>query len=225
VWRTNWSPIHLRTELKKLYWKTNKPAIGAMTFWEDTLRHLYLPRLKTLKVLEQAIIKGASTRDFYGTAYSQFEGTFDGSKLGDPNVQLDDTLLLIELEAAKKYEADLAAHAIPVPADTGKPGSTLFPSNPGGDAIAPALPIPPEPVIVSKSKTFIGTVEVNAATARMRLVEIAEEIISILASDSLASVKVSVEISADFPEGVSDHIKRAVSENAASLGFKNKTWE
>lgn len=40
-----------------------------------------------------------------------------------------------------------------------------------------------------------------------------------------ASVKVSVEISADFPEGVSDQIKRAVSENAASLGFKNKSWE
>lgn len=38
-------------------------------------------------------------------------------------------------------------------------------------------------------------------------------------------MKVSVEITADFPEGVSDPIKRAVSENAASLGFKNKTWE
>ena len=59
----------------------------------------------------------------------------------------------------------------------------------------------------------------------MRLVQIAEEIISVLASDSQANVKVSVEITADFPEGVSDQIKRAVSENATSLGFKNKTWE
>ena len=59
----------------------------------------------------------------------------------------------------------------------------------------------------------------------MRLVQITEEIISVLTSDSHASVKVSVEISADFPEGVSDQIKRAVSENATSLGFKNKNWE
>ena len=59
----------------------------------------------------------------------------------------------------------------------------------------------------------------------LRLVEIAEEIISVLAGDSLATVKVSVEISADYPEGVSDQIKRAVSENAASLGFRNKMWE
>jgi hypothetical protein len=38
-------------------------------------------------------------------------------------------------------------------------------------------------------------------------------------------VTVSVEVTAEFPAGVSDQIKRAVSENAASLGFKNKTWE
>ena len=50
-----------------------------------------------------------------------------------------------------------------------------------------------------KAHTFIGTVEVNAATAKMRLVEIAEEIISVLASDPQATVKVTVEINADFP--------------------------
>ena len=42
-----WSPIHLREVLKKLYWKGDKTAIGGMTFWEDTLRYLYLPRLKS----------------------------------------------------------------------------------------------------------------------------------------------------------------------------------
>ena len=65
----------------------------------------------------------------------------------------------------------------------------------------------------------------SAAAAKIRLVEIAEEIIGLLASDSRASVKVSVEITADFPEGASEQLKRAVSENAGNLGFKNKTWE
>ena len=226
---TTWSPIHLRTELKKLYWKEDKPAIGAMTFWEDTLRYLYLPRLKTRSVLEQAIIKGAATRDFYGTAYSQYEGAFDGFKLGDSNVQLDDTLLLIELEAAKQYEADQAAQAAPTPTPTpgaAEPGATPFPDTPTGTGTPHPTPgTTPPPAGPPKAKTFIGTAEVNAATAKMRLVQIAEEIISVLTSDSQATVKVSVEITADFPEGVSDQIKRAVSENAASLSFKNKTWE
>jgi len=226
---TTWSPIHLRTKLKDLYWKADRTSINALTFWEDTLKYLYLPRLKKQNVLEQAIKSGAASRDFFGTAYSQYEGKFDGFKLGDANIQLDDTLLLIELETAKKYEAELAAQAVPVvaptPPGTAEPGATPFPANPGAGGITPPVSPVPAPVVIPKSKTFIGTVDVNAATARMRLMEIAEEIISVLAGDSLATVKVSVEISADYPEGVSDQIKRAVSENAASLGFRNKSWE
>jgi hypothetical protein len=79
--------------------------------------------------------------------------------------------------------------------------------------------------VTPKVHAFIGTAEVSAATAKMRLVQIAEEIIGLLASDPQASVNVRVEINAAFPDGVSDQIKRAVSENAISLSFKNKTWE
>jgi hypothetical protein len=38
-------------------------------------------------------------------------------------------------------------------------------------------------------------------------------------------VNVTLEITAEFPNGVSDTTKRAVSESAASLGLKNKSWE
>ena len=77
-----------------------------------------------------------------------------------------------------------------------------------------------------KAHTFITTAEVNAATAKMRLVQLAEEIVSVLAADPQASVTVSLEINANFPGGVSDQVKRAVSENMTSLGgFKNTTWE
>jgi hypothetical protein len=59
----------------------------------------------------------------------------------------------------------------------------------------------------------------------MRLVQIAEEIIAVLASDPNATMRINLEINADFPAGASDQIKRAVSENATALGFKSKTWE
>jgi hypothetical protein len=58
-------------------------------------------------VLEQAIVKGAGSKDFFGTAYGQSGEKYDGFKFGDDNVQLDDTLLLIEPETATKYEASL----------------------------------------------------------------------------------------------------------------------
>ena len=213
-----WSPIHLRDELKKLYWKADKPAFGAMAFWEDTLRYLYLPRLKNRSVLEQAIIKGAGSRDFFGTAYGHHDGKFDGFKFGDANIQLDDTLLLIEPEAAKAYEA--ANPPVTPPPGPDPPGPPVGPDPPG----PPVGPDPPGPTL-SKLHVFHGNVAINASTAKMRMVQVAEEIIAVLAADPSAEVKVAVEIQANFPSGASEQTKRAVTENARTLSFKNADWE
>jgi hypothetical protein len=201
---------------------SDKPAFRAVAFWEDTLRYVYLPRLKNRAVLEKAIIQGAASRDFFGTAVGQSGENFEGFKLGDKNVQLDDTLLLIEPEAAKQYEA---AHIPPL--SIRGPGGDLPPTKPRGPTTGPGETPPPVSTTggAPKVHAFIGTAEVSAATAKMRLVQIAEEIIGVLASDPQATVQVRVEINADFPDGASDQIKRAVSENAISLSFKNKTWE
>ena len=59
----------------------------------------------------------------------------------------------------------------------------------------------------------------------MRLVQITDEIASVLYSDPNASVRLVVEISAEFPEGASNTVKQAVSENARSLELKNADWE
>jgi len=72
---------------------------------------------------------------------------------------------------------------------------------------------------------FYGSAEITRATAKVRLVQIAEEIIALPGSDPIASMKVPFEIEAEFPSGVSDQVKRAVSENANVLNFKRKTWE
>src|ERR1039458_1232996 len=85
-----WSPIHLRDTLKKLYWRDGKDTVGAMAFWEDMQRYLYLPRLDDRHVLEQAIVKGAGSKDFFGTAYGITGAIFDGFKFGDANVQFDE---------------------------------------------------------------------------------------------------------------------------------------
>ena len=221
-----WSPIHLRTQLKELYWKDAKTAVPAMAFWEDTLRYLYLPRLKNRGVLEQAIVKGAGGRDFFGTAYGEREGRFDGFKLGDANVQLDDTLLLIEPEAAALYAISVTP---PAPKPGGAGGAPVSPTtDPSPIKETPITPAPTGLGItggVPKAHSFHGNVAINASTAKVRLVQIADEIIAALAADPNAEVKVSVEIQAAFPGGAKDQIKRTVSENAKTLGFKNADWE
>src|ERR1700722_7847318 len=222
-----WSQIHLRDTLKKLYWKDGKKSVGAMAFWEDMQRYLYLPRLRDRNTLEQAIVKGATTKDFFGTAYGQSGDVFEGFRFGDPNVQLDDTLLLVEAEGAKQYEETLLASltqnagnvtGVSSPPKITPAGKTLFdPPATGVDAIPAGTS--------GKAKSFYGSVEVNPATAKIRLVQLVEEVINNLASDPQGELKITMEINADFPNGASDQIKRAVSENAKSLGFKTWTWE
>ena len=224
-----WSPIHLRTKLKELYWKADKPAIKADDFWEDTLRYLYLARLKDRGVIAQAIVKGAGTRDFYGTAYGEHAGKYDGFKFGDSNVQFDDTLLLIEPEAAKAYEAANAmsgvtgsATLLPV-INTGGETATNVHETHGKDSSTNPAPTPPIPA--PKAKSFHGSASVAPAAAKMRLVQIAEEVIALLAADPNADVQVRIEIQAAFNNGAQDQTKRAVSENAKTLGFSTAEWE
>ena len=220
-----WSPIHLRAKLKELYWKGDRLAVAVAAFWEDSLRYLYLPRLKTREVLASAVRSGAGSRDFFGTAYGETEGKYEGFQFGGGDISVNDTVLLIEPEAAKLYEIAHKQAIVLDPPEIQQTGG----SHAGGPTYAPIGE--GEKLVGSghtspaKAKSFLGTVVVPSATAKMKLVQIAEEIVSLLTSDPNATVQLTVEITADFPSGVSDAIRRGVSENATSLGFKTKDWE
>ncbi len=234
---TKWSPIHLRTKLKELYWKDGKFAVGAMVYWEDSLRYLYLSRLKDLDSLSQAIRTGAASMDFFGTAYGQSGDTYEGFKLGDSNVQLNDTLLLIEPEAAKQYEASLKKPESPNVLYAGPSGTTesvhnitqTGSPNSGGQSgtggIAGTAAVGIGGTVAAKWKSFHGSIQIQPTTAKVRLVSVADEIISLLARDPNAVLNITVEIDAEFPLGVSDQTRRAISENANALRFKTKDWE
>jgi predicted AAA+ superfamily ATPase len=220
-----WSPIHLRARLKDLYWKNGRTTATVAAFWEDSLRYLYLPRLKTREVLTSAVRSGAGSRDFFGTAYGEAEGKFDGFQFGGGDVSVNDTLLLIEPEAAKQYATAQKQIIVVDPTEVGQTDG----SDAGGEKVTTGREVEEQGwtsrTVSAKAKSFLGTADVPAATAKMKLVQIADEIVSLLASDPNAAIRVTVEITADFSSGVSDAIKRGVSENATSLGFKRKDWE
>ncbi|HCF58548.1 MAG TPA: hypothetical protein DFS52_11210, partial [Myxococcales bacterium] len=232
-----WAPVHLRSCLQRLYWKDGKSAVGALTVWEDMQKYLYLPRLRRREVFEKVILVGAGSEDFFGTAYGQQGERLEGFKLGDANVQLDGTLLLIEPGAAKAYREKLQAEKAKVKEargdDEGGKGSEEsseippqgVPPLPGEGELEPKPGTKAGPKPAPRSKSFIGSVEVNAAKAKMDLVTIAEEIIAVLASDPNANVRVTVEIQAEFPNGADENVKRAVGENAKVLGFTTGIWE
>lgn len=220
---STWSPIHLRAKLKELYWKNGQTSANAAAFFEDTLRYLYMPRLRSREVLAKAIRAGSSSRDFFGTAYGEEDGKFEGFSFGGGNVDLEDTLILIEPEKAQGVEDANLAQQQPV-TSTGdeQQRPTSVPSPQHGAHDAGVQPVTEAP---SKAKVFYATAEIPPATAKMHLVQLADEIVAVLRSDPNANVRVVVEVSAEFPDGAGDNLKRAVSENARSLKLKSADWE
>ena len=220
---TVWSPIHLRDSvLKRFYWKPDRKSVNALAVWEDMQRYCYLPRLRDRHVFEQTVYQGVASKDFFGTAYGEHEGKFDGFKFGDVNIQVDDTLLLIEPEEAGIYQA--AQTPTPTPGVEPVEGG----ASPGTEGGEPTPTSGEKPEIVVKeprTTSFHGSVDIDSTIAKMKMAEVADEIIQLLTSDPNATLRVTLEISADFPDGATDQIKRAVSENANSLDFKSQNWE
>jgi predicted AAA+ superfamily ATPase len=224
----NWAPIHLRDKLKEFYWKPDKPHASGMGFWEDSQRYLYLDRLKDKTVLATAIRKGSETPDFFGTASGIAGDHYEGFQLGRGGVVLDDTTLLIEPGKAKQIAAQIASEAAKqgeakvVPTDAAPTGGGLKPGTEGG-GVKPVGGISPPPA--AKPRVYHGSASISPMLARTELDTIAQEVIALLAGDPTATVSISIEITADFADGASDTIKRAVSANADTLGFTTSRWE
>ena len=184
--------------------------------------------MKSREVLAAVVRTGASSRDFFGTAQGQKNGHFEGFQFGKGVESVDDTMLLIEPEVARQYASDQEALiAVARQKDGKSEDSGAIPD--GGVGITGPVKrtdvVGPGPAPVVKMKSFRGSVEVDASLAKSQLNTLADEVIKWLASDPNATVRITLEIDAEFPNGASDNIKRSVSENATILKFKTKDWE
>jgi len=223
----NWSAVHLRQLLRDFYWLHDK-AVAAKTVWEDVQKYLYLPRLKDREVLARTLRTGAASRDFFGIAYGRSGDTYEGFSLGAGDAQFDDTVLLIEPDAAKAYEdSQRKPEPTPPPGEPPIPGtgSTGGGTPPTGTPPTPPPGQPQPPVKPAGPGAFFGSAEIPAATAKMHLMQLADEIIANLVADPNAQVRVTLEISAQFEGGAQETTKRSVSENATALKLKSANWE
>ena len=76
-----------------------------------------------------------------------------------------------------------------------------------------------------KARRFHGTVVLEPTRVGRDAGRIADEVISHLAGLVGAEVNVTLEIDADVPGGVPDHVVRTVTENARTLEFTTQGFE
>jgi predicted AAA+ superfamily ATPase len=223
---TTWAPVHLRSRLRDLYWKPGRPAVRALDFWEDCQRYLYLPRLRSRDTLEDVLRRGSTSRDFFATASGGSAGHWDGFGFGNGSAALDDSLLLLDPEVAKAFEESRKE-----PSTATTPPTTGYET--GGSQQPPGelregtktTPEPPSKPLPDGPQSFHASASVSAATARIRLLELATELIERMRDDPTADIRITLEIDARFPKGISPDLKRTLSENARTLGMKNADWD
>ena len=82
-----------------------------------------------------------------------------------------------------------------------------------------------DPPPVKKLRRFHGTVEVEPFNMASKSQEILREVVQHLAGQVGARVTISIDISAYFPDGVSDDVVRTVTENCRTLKFRISGFE
>lgn len=204
---TKWSPARLKMELDRLLWK-NQPHLVIRKLWEYLCTYLYLPRLANEDVLLNAIVAGLHSKDYF--AYADMideKGRYRGLIFGSGRNSADDDgqSVLVKPEIAQK-QLNNELEPEPKPKEGPKGG--------------PVVENPPK-----RMRRFFGSVELDPKRVGRDAGSIAEAVIQHLELERRADVKVTIEITANIPEGAGEKTIRTVSENCKTLKFKQFSFE
>jgi hypothetical protein len=221
---TKFAGTRLRLELDRIpLWRGNH--VGVKELVDDFAQYLYLPRLRDVRVLEDAIKDGVALltwrpdtfayADAWDEAKQRYQGLRTGTRL--QSVVVDGRSVLVK--------PDVAAGQL-----TAEPGEGMMPpgepivvgTGPGGTVVHPAGEVPYKTKWPTR---FHGTVLLNPTRIGRDVGQVAEAVIQHLAGLVGADVKVTLEIEARVPEGFPEDKVRIVAENCRTLRFENHGFE
>jgi hypothetical protein len=207
-------------------WRGEHVAIKQLV--DDFGRYLYLPRLKDSSVLLGAIRDGfglltwAQDAFAYAESYDEAARRYRGLR-GRQNVSISesDAGLLVRPEVARRQ---LDAETAPLPHP---PGATAGPEpRPGPEPKPPVFPGPaPSLAPPPKPRRYYGTVTLTSERAGRDASRVADEVIAHLVGLVGASVRITLEIEAEFPDGAPEAVVRTVTENCRTLKFTSYGFE
>lgn len=220
-----WSPALLRMELDKWLWK-DQPHVSVKKVWECLCTYCYFPRLRDSEVLLDAIREGLRSKDYFGYASSVgTDGRYLGLEFGRAGggVFLDDASVLVKPEVARRQlDEDASAEpkrARPYESIHSEAGTGHIGDNAAATGTAPTTPT------TRLACRFHGSVQLDPTRVGRDAGRIAEEVVQHLSGLVSSNVEVTLEIQADVPGGVPDHVLRTVTENCRTLKFKTHGFE
>lgn len=211
----------LRLELDQVpLWRGDHVAIQQLS--EDFARYLYLPRLKDTTVLAEAIRSGLSMLTWsqdsfaYAESFDEDAGRFRGLQAGKQVwIDTDNSMGVLVKPAPAQRQLDAEA---PTQGSTktlpGSGAGVMTPLQSGRTGEGAQIPAP-----VAAPTRFHGSVTLDSIRVGRDASRIADEIIAHLAGIVGSKVRVTLEIEADVPSGISNSVIRTVTENCKTLKF------
>ena len=211
---TKWAPALLQMSLDDLLWKDSND-ISIKKLWEYLSTYCYLPRLANYGVLEDAIINGLPSTEFFALAASFSNGRYVDLKFNKAVVGVNQSDLLVKTNVAMKQ---LVAEKPPVEPGPPSPGGgtggstgTSGGGNGGNGVVGPTPP--PKP----SNKHFFMSAKLDNVRINRDVNTYLNEIIQHLSAVEGATVELKLEVEVIAPNGIPNNTMRTVAENCKTL--------
>ena len=246
------APSSLKLELDKIpLWRGDHVAVRQLV--EDFGRYHYLPRVRSISVLLDAIQAGVNSLTWeldtfaYAEGYDEAAGRYRGLRSAAlVTVTESDGTLIVRPDVAKRQlDAEAAARhqreeeeaqrrsgdAVTIAGDAGSRTiagvgvDTDTGATSSGNGATTGSVTDTSVARPRKLRRFHGSVALSAERAGRDAGKIAEEVIAHLTGLLGANVRITLEIEADIPNGAPDHVVRTVTENSRTLKFTQAGFE
>ena len=216
-------PTRLDRDLQRYIWN-GKAHLPLKDLWEYLNRYTYLPRLKDKTVLVkagQAAVSGMLPGPFaYAERFDVNADQYLGlliEKAVNPHVVIDSDSVIIKPDVADAHRPKPASEEGTNTSGEGDDGVT---TSPGGDGGTDGT----ETIETKKLATrFVGTVMISADRPARDMHQIVEAIVEQLTTIPGGEVSLKLEIDAEISGGLDRSKIRTLLENAATLGFIDKS--
>jgi len=225
--------VRLRHELDRVpLWRGNH--VGVKQLAEDMAKYLYLPRLRDDDVLLAAIREGVAPRLIPSETFAYAE-RWDDQKKRYVGLSVNRTIRVLLEGESLVVKPDVAAAQLAtdqaqqpgtgVTGGNGNGGKPPAVTPPPGTVTPPIGPVVPPIVEPPKPRRFFGSVILDPIRLARDADRIAQEVVQHLSGMAGAEVKVTLEVHADIPDGVSPEMVRTITENCRTLRFDPHGFE
>ena len=234
----NWAPALLKMELDRILWKESD-HIQVKQLWEYLCQYCYLPRLSGYSVLENTILRGLGSKEFFGIAAAFSGGQYVDLSLGEQKAFINASDLLVKAEVAEtqidreQIDRDIeATHAVAHKA-SGRSGAqdhggddvkfvtTAIETWRNGDDSTSEVSAVDATVVPNRQKRDFRMVsKLDNTRVNRGIQSIMEEVVSQLNLIG-ADVELTFEVHARVADGIPPETVRALSENCSTLGVSD----